>query len=489
MKLYEIKYNVLYIVYNVQSVCIYIGYIRNGVWTGMSLYIKNSRLVDPKSGADRVCDILCEDGKIVRIVDVDDNAGEGSVEEIARNLEDTAAEVIDATGMIVAPGLVDVHSHFRDPGQTQKEDILTGAEAAAAGGYTSIIMMANTVPTVDNEETLSYVLEKGRNTKINIYACANVTAGMKGEHITDMKTLHRAGAVGFTDDGKPIVDEALLRSAMKTCAELNVPISLHEEDPAYVGVAGVNEGEVSRKMGVRGADRQAEITMVERDLKIAMETGAAVDIQHISAAESVELVRQAREEERRLLEKYDASTKKRTKIHAEATPHHFSLTEQTVERAGTLAKVNPPIRTEADRQAILKGLKDGTIDLIATDHAPHTAEEKSREFPKAPSGMIGLETALSLGVRELVNTGVLSMTEFLKKLTVNPAELYHLDAGYVAEGGPADLVIFDPKAKFTYGDYRSKSSNSPFTGQTGPAPVMYTVCGGEIVYRREKVHR
>ncbi|MBR1440493.1 MAG: amidohydrolase family protein, partial [Lachnospiraceae bacterium] len=270
----------------------------------MSLYIKNGRLVDPKSGLDRVCDILCVDGKIEGISQetgefetLDKSAGELTTkrERMYKILEDPSTEMIDAAGMIVAPGLVDVHSHFRDPGQTQKEDILTGAEAAAAGGYTSIIMMANTVPTVDNEETLSYVLEKGRNTKINIYACANVTAGMQGEHITDMKTLHRAGAVGFTDDGKPIVDEALLRSAMKTCAELNVPISLHEEDPAYVGVAGVNEGEVSRKMGVRGADRQAEITMVERDLKIAMETGAAVDIQHISAAESVELVRQARE--------------------------------------------------------------------------------------------------------------------------------------------------------------------------------------------------
>ena len=247
-----------------------------------------------------------------------------------------------------------------------------------------------------------------------------------------------------------------------------MPISFHEENPAFIVNNGINAGAVSQKLGLGGSDRQAEIDMVRRDLSIALETGADIVIQHISAKEAVELVRQAR--------------RKSPRIHAEATPHHFTLTEEAVLEYGTLAKMNPPLRTEEDREAIIQGLKDGTLDLIATDHAPHAAEEKQKEFAKAPSGIIGLETALPLGITQLTDTGRLTLLELLACMTVNPARLYHLDAGYLAEDGPADLVLFDPKEEWTPEHFCSKSQNSPFLNRTMKGRVRYTVCGGTVVY-------
>ena len=368
----------------------------------------------------------------------------------------------------MAPGLVDVHVHFRDPGFTEKEDIFTGAKAAARGGYTSVVLMANTSPVVDNRETLQYVLEKGKETAIHVYSCCSVTEGMKGEKLTDMEKLQEKGAVGFTDDGKPILDEKLVRRAMEESARLQVPISFHEENPEYIKQNGINAGEASAYYQLEGSDRMAEISMVERDLKLALETGACVNIQHISTAEAVRLVREAKE--------------KGGDIHAEATPHHFTLTEEAVKRWGTLAKMNPPLRTEQDKEAIIEGLKDGTIDLIATDHAPHTREEKAKPITEAPSGIIGLETALALGVTELVKTKKLSMMELLEKMTWNPSRIYHLDAGYLAEGGPADMVIFDPDTTQTFFTFSSKSANTPFVGKTCKSTVEYTISDGKIAY-------
>lgn len=424
------------------------------------ILIRNCRMIDPASGTDGLRDILTDGSRILKI-------GEsGSIEA-----PDKDARIIEADGLTAAPGLVDTHVHFRDPGAEYKEDIFTGAKAAAAGGFTSVVLMANTTPHVDNEETLSYVIEKGKKTGIHVYTCANVTMDMAGDELTDMETLAKAGAVGFTDDGKPLLDAGLTRKAMQEAARLHMPISFHEENPAFIVNNGINAGAVSEKLGLSGSDRQAEIDMVRRDLSIGLETGADVVIQHISAKEAVELVRQAR--------------RKSLRIHAEATPHHFTLTEDAVLKYGTLAKMNPPLRTEEDREAIIEGLKDGTLDLIATDHAPHSAEEKQKEFAKAPSGIIGLETALSLGISRLTDTGRLTLSELLACMTVNPAKLYHLDAGYLAEGGPADIVLFDTEEEWTPEHFYSKSQNSPFLNQTMKGRVRYTVCGGEVVYECE----
>lgn len=426
------------------------------------LYIKNGLCMDPKTGAEGVCDILTEGDRILWM-------GENLAKrEEFRRLPRHEIQTIDAEGYIVAPGLVDVHVHFRDPGFPEKEDIESGAAAAAAGGFTSVVMMANTKPAADQVETLRYMLEKGRRTPIHVYACGAVTKGLSGKELTDMETLRAAGAAGFTDDGKPILSEELAREAMETCRRLHVPISFHEEDPAFIRENGVNAGEIAAKMGLTGSDRQAEAALIKRDLILAEQTGACVNIQHISTKEGVELVRRAK--------------RAGADVHAEAAPHHFTLTEEAVLRWGTLAKMNPPLRGEEDREAIVRGLWDGTIDLIATDHAPHTKEEKAKPFSEAPSGIIGLETALALGITELVEKRKLTMMELLAKMTWNPAKLYGMDAGYLAEGGPADLVIFDPDCSQTFWSFRSKASNTPFAGKTCKSEIEYTICAGKIAY-------
>lgn len=438
------------------------------------LYITDGYLIDPKSGLEGQKDILINDGRIACIAPT----GSSLTELIGLSgLKVDEKEInrighIDAAGKIVAPGLVDVHVHFRDPGFTYKEDIESGAAAAAKGGFTSVVLMANTKPAVDNGETLKYVLEKGQKTDIHVYSCANVTVGMKGKDLSDMETLSRMGAAGFTDDGIPILDEELLRMALRRAAELNKPVSLHEENPEYITNNGINAGKAAAHFGIGGSPREAEISMVERDIKIAVEEEADLSIQHISTKEAVELVRQAKRHSRH--------------IFAEATPHHFTLTEEAAIKHGTLAKMNPPLREEEDRMAIIEGLKDGTIDMIATDHAPHSSEEKARPITEAPSGIIGLETALSLGIRELVMTGYLTMMQLIEKMSLAPARLYHLNAGYVAEGAPADLIIFDKDAKWKAGDFVSKSGNSPFIGESLPGVIEYTICGGKIAFKNSK---
>ena len=441
------------------------------------LLLRNGYLIDPVSGTEGYRDILIENGKIARIMsrgasiettrsvknftnDPDDMNGKA----VLKNVEE-----IDLNGQCIAPGLVDVHVHFRDPGFTHKEDIYTGAHAAARGGFTTVVLMANTKPAVDNPETLAYILNKGKETDIRIHTCANVTKGLKGEELTDMEALSALGAAGFTDDGIPLMNEELLRAALQIAAKCHKPVSLHEENPNFITNNGVNAGRVSSHFHIGGSPREAEISMVERDLRIAVEEEADLSIQHISTKEAVELVRQAK--------------KKSSHIFAEAAPHHFTLTEDAVIAHGALAKMNPPLREEADRLAIIEGLKDGTIDMIATDHAPHSIEEKAKPITEAPSGIIGLETSLSLGIRELVNKGYLSMQELIRKMSCAPAQLYHFDAGYLAEGGPADLVVFDPHKEWVVNTFASKAVNSPFVGETMPGVISYTICGGKIVYR------
>lgn len=432
------------------------------------MIIKNARLINPADGRDELCNIIIKDGIIAGI--------EGCLSK--QNPEDDPPfeetfgdeEILDVKGCIAAPGLVDVHVHFRDPGFTYKEDIATGSMAAAKGGYTSVVLMANTNPVVDQEETLRYVLEQGEKTAIHVYSCACVTKGMQGKEPVDMKRLYQCGAVGFTDDGKPIMDRRIVKEAMEQTAELDVPISFHEEDPSLITNNGINRGKISEQLGIGGSPREAEITMIQRDLEIALQTGASIDIQHISTKEGVELVRQARRQSK--------------KIHAEATPHHFSLTEEAVLQHGTLAKMNPPLRTEEDRLSIIEGLKDGTIDLIATDHAPHSKEEKSRPLTEAPSGILGLETALPLAITNLVHAGHLTMMEMIDRMSYAPAKLYHLNAGSVEVGRPADIVIFNEQEKGQAGPFLSKSQNSPFAGEQLDGVVQYTICGGKLIYSK-----
>ena len=417
--------------------------------------------MDPKTGTQTKADLILNDSTVEKIIPLTD----AGVSEINEN----ADEVIDAAGLIAAPGLVDVHVHFRDPGFTAKEDIHTGAASAAKGGYTSVVMMGNTDPRCDNVETLRYMQEKAAKEPIHIYVTCNATMGMKGEELTDIPALHKAGAVGVTDDGLPIMDHGILTQVFLKAAACGIPVSLHEEDPSLIENNGVNRGKASDHYGIGGSPSEAEYSLIKRDLQIASGTGVSVDIQHISTAEGVEAVRQAR--------------KDGVNVHAEAPPHHFTLTDDAVIAYGTNAKMNPPLRSESDRMAIIKGLQDGTIDMIATDHAPHTTEEKALPITKAPSGIIGLETALGLGITELVKKGYLSMMDLLRVMTIGPAQVYDLDAGYIAEGGPADIVLIDPDAEWTVeDDFASKAHNTPFIGRKLTGKVIMTIASGKIVY-------
>lgn len=417
------------------------------------MIIKNGRVIDPSNDFDEIVDLWIDDGKIKEI-GVLDKASD--------------IDVIDASGCIVAPGLVDIHVHLRDPGFTHKEDIDSGAKAAAAGGFTTLVAMANTEPIVDNEKVLKSVINKMNKSKINIYTVAAVTKGFRGKELVNMESLYKLGAVGFSDDGIPIDDEEIVLKAMGKAKELDLPLSFHEESPKLIGIPGINEGKISKKLNMKGAPDVSEDIMVARDAMLALFTGAKIDIQHISSGNSVEFVR--------FIKKLGA------KVYAEVTPHHFSLTEEAVLEYKSMAKMNPPLRREGDRKKIIEGLKDNTIEIIATDHAPHSYHEKDVEFSKAPSGIIGLETSLALGITNLVRPGHLSLVELLKKMTINPAKLYKLEAGNLNIGSPADIVIFREDKPYIVDKFLSKSSNSPFIGQTLYGKIKYTICGGEIVF-------
>ena len=418
------------------------------------ILIKNGRLIDPKSKRDEVVDILIENGKIKKIGLINDEKD---------------FEVIDAKGYIVCPGLIDVHVHFRDPGFTYKEDILSGAKSAARGGFTTVVCMANTKPVVDNVQTLQYINEKSKEAIINVLQLGSITKGFEGKELTNFEELLKNGAVGFSDDGLPLMDTDVLYKAMEKAKELDIPISLHEEDPKFIKKSGVNDGEIAKKLGLDGGAKIcAENIMVSRDCMLALDTGAKVSIQHISSGVAVETVRFAKS--------------LGAKVYAEASPHHFTLTEEDVLKHGSLAKMNPPLRTKKDKQMIIEGLKDNTIEIIATDHAPHTIEEKNQPFELCPSGIIGLETSLALGITSLVKENHLSLMNLLEKMTINPAKLYNLNRGYIEEGAIADILIFDDNEQWQVKDFDSKSSNSPFIGEELYGKVKYTISEGKIVY-------
>ena len=418
------------------------------------MLIKNIRLMDPASKRDEIVDILIED-KIIK--------------SIGKNINIEDKDIIDGKNLIVSPGFIDVHVHFRDPGQEYKEDLTTGSQAAAAGGYTSVICMANTKPVMDNEDLIKDFVKRAKEQIINVYTISSLTKGMKGQELVDMEKVLQAGAVAFSDDGIPNTRNDIVLAAMEKVKELDSLISFHEEDPSLNKENGINHGKVAEEMGLYGAPAISEEIMVARDCYFAYKTGAKVNIQHISAAGSLDIIREYK--------------KLGAKVYCEVAPHHFSSTEDLIREKASLAKMNPPLRTKEDRQAIIKALKDGTIDFIATDHAPHSSEEKNQEFTKAPSGIIGLETALGLGITNLVRENKLSLMELLEKLTINPAELYKLETGRIKEGLPADLVIFDENEEYTVEKFKSKSSNSPYIGKKLYGKVKYTICNGKIVYK------
>ena len=420
------------------------------------LLIKNGRVMDPKTGFDQIADLLVEGKKIIKI---------------GQDLQVKDAKVIDASGLVVAPGLVDIHVHFREPGQTHKEDIHTGALAAAAGGFTTVVMMANTNPTISTVATLKEVLESASRENIHIKSVATITENFDGRHLTDFQGLLAAGAVGFSDDGIPLTNAGIVRQALVEARKNDTFISLHEEDPNLNGILGFNEHIAKEHFDICGATGVAEYSMIARDVMIAYDAKAHVHIQHLSKAESVKVV--------------EFAQKLGAQVTAEAAPQHFSKTEALLLTKGSTAKMNPPLRLESDRLAVIEGLKSGVISVIATDHAPHHAEEKNvADITKAPSGMTGLETSLSLGLTYLVEAGHLSLMELLEKMTTNPAQLYGFDAGFIAQDGPADLTIFDPEADRLVTDhFASKAANSPFVGEKLKGQVKFTICDGEVVFK------
>ncbi|MCI9294901.1 MAG: dihydroorotase [Lawsonibacter sp.] len=423
----------------------------------MKLLIKNGRVIHPVTGTVLLQDILTENGRI-------------SVLERGVTME--ADRTIDAAGLSVAPGLVDMHVHFRDPGLTYKEDILTGCAAAARGGVTSVACMANTSPAVDCPEQVKYVLDRGRKANgVGVYPIAALSKGLLGEEPTDAEALQKAGAVALSDDGNNVDNANLMRDVLIRARQLEMPVLCHCEDTSMVSGRAVNEGSVSRQLWLEGRPAIAEEIMVMRDAMLAEETGASVHICHVSTARSVEIIRKMK--------------KKGVRITCETCPQYFTLTEDEVLAQGALARVNPPLRTRKDIHAIISGLREGTIDVIATDHAPHSAEEKARPLSRAPSGMIGLETSLALALTHLYHTKKLDLPGLIRRMSTNPADILGLARGHMSLGAVADLVIFDPDEEWTINpeQFASKARNTPFAGRRVKGKVKYTIAKGEVIYQ------
>ena len=417
----------------------------------MNVLIKKVRVINPLTKTDTVLDILIKDGII---------------EKVEEDIEAPADfQVIDAEGLTAFPGLCDIHVHFRDPGWPAKETIESGSLAALAGGVTTVVNMANTNPVVDNPETMKYIMEKADKSPITILQNSAMTKGLSGKEIVDTKAQLEAGACGFSDDGIPIVDVSVMRAAIEAVKAEGKILSLHEEMPSLLFSQGVNCGEVSKAIGVGGAPSIAESAIIERDLLLQEQMGGHLHFQHISAARSVELIR--------------AAKAKGQKITCEVTPQHLTLTEQVVLDCGTNGRINPPIRTEADRLALIEGIKDGTIDCIVTDHAPHTAEEKAKPFNQAPSGLIGLETSLTVAFDTLVRGEIIDRIRLAELMSATPASLYGIKKS-IEPGMTADLILFDENEEFVYDKPVSKSRNSPFLGKTLKGKVKYTICKNAI---------
>lgn len=423
----------------------------------MKLLIKGGRIIDPRNNIDKVTDIFIDKGVISEIgTDLDP--------------EGLDIEIIDAEGKIVAPGLVDMHCHLREPGFEYKEDIESGTRAAAMGGFTSVACMPNTNPVIDNAAVVEYIKSKAEKLGYaNVYPIGAVTKGLKGEELAEIGELKFAGVVGISDDGRPVENAGLMRRALEYAGMFDMAVMSHCEDMSLANNGYMNEGFMSTYLGLRGITRAAEEVMVSRDILIAEATKTAVHICHVSTRGSVELVRQAK--------------KRGVRVTCETCPHYFTLTEKACDGFNTNAKMNPPLRVEDDVEAIKEGLKDGTIDAIATDHAPHHIDEKKCEFGNALNGIVGFETALGLGITHLVKTGVLTYNELIEKMSSNPADILGLNKGTLGAGKTADIVIFNPETEYEVKveEFQSKSKNSPYDGWKLYGKPEYTILNGKIV--------
>ena len=421
----------------------------------MSVLIKNAHVVSPADGINDVLDILIEGGKIARI---------------GKDLH--ADEEINAEGLYAVPGLTDMHVHLRDPGQTQKEDIITGCRAAAAGGVTSLLAMPNTAPAVDNPETVRYILDKAKNADAKVYVAASVTKGLKSIEPTDLEALKNAGAAALSDDGRPVENTKFLSDAMKKAPKLGMTVAAHCEDLFLADGGKINEGEVSRALGIKGIPASAEDCGTAREIALAAAENVPIHICHVSTKTSVALVRDAK--------------RRGVKVTAETAPHYFSLTEKELLKRDADYRMNPPLRTAEDVKAIIEGLQDGTLDCIATDHAPHTPEEKA-DFEKAPNGSIGMETSLAVGVTYLVKTGLLPFDELVRKMSVNPAKILGIEAGSLSAGSSADIALVDINEQWTVDvdSLHGKSKNTPFKGMTLTGRVKKTLLNGKVVFECE----
>jgi dihydroorotase len=420
------------------------------------LLLKNGRIIDPANGTRVSGDVLVVDGRISRVEDA---------------IDAPAALTLDVSGKFVVPGLLDVHVHLRDPGFPEKETIVTGCQAAAAGGFTSVICLPNTNPPIDSPDVISSILSKAERTDARVHVIACGTLAMAGEKISDTETLLAAGAVGFSDDGLPIESTDIMRELLSRSEEHGFVVCPHVEDFRFTRGGHLHEGTVSKSLGFTGMGSEGEAAMIERDINLVREVGGKLHILHISVRRAIDLVRKAKAEG--------------LSVTSEACPHHFILTDKDVPIYGTAGKMSPPLRTADDREAVLEGLVDGTIDIIATDHAPHTTEEKLRAFPDAPNGILGLETALGSTMSTLVEPGILTMEQVVEKMTAIPAKLYGLDSGTLGLGQKADITVIDPNATWRVDatSFKSKSRNTPFHGWTFTGRPILTLLGGRITHQ------
>ncbi len=423
--------------------------------------LRGGRVVDPSVARDETADVLLRDGK---------------VEAIGRSLgTPDDAEVLDCSGLFVSPGFIDVHCHLREPGREDVETVATGARAAAAGGFTAVCAMPNTEPVTDNQAAVGFIIRQGlRAAAARVYPIGAISVGQRGEALAEFGEMVGAGAVAVSDDGKPVVSAHLMRTALEYAQAFDIPVIDHCEEPTLARGGSMNEGMMSARLGLRGIPAEAEEIMVIRDILLARRTRGHVHLAHMSTAGSVELIRWGKE--------------RGINVTAEVTPHHLTLTEAAVGGFDTSAKMNPPLRTEADVEALREALRDGTIDLVATDHAPHHYDAKEREFADAPFGIVGLETALALVVTELVEKGIIDFPTLVDRMSTRPARLFHLSGGSLAEGSIADVTVFDPAREWVVdpSKFLSKGRNTPYAGDRLRGRAVYTIVGGRVVFRLEE---